>query len=79
MHRLHSGPNIFEDEGASFASNNCKKTEYSSDYECTLQSRDVSCGVTVSRRINFNVVILLEGSLQVSSSTLIRMALPEEL
>ena len=76
---LHSSLNIFEDEGASFASDNCKKTEYSSDYESTLQSRHVSRGVTVSRTINFNVVILLEASLQVSSSTLIRMVLPEEL
>ena len=39
----------------------------------------MSRGVTVSRTINFNVVILLEASLQVSSSTLIRMVLPEEL
>ena len=56
-----------------------KKTEYSSDYQSTLQSRHVSRGVTVSRTINFNVVILLEASLQVSSSTLIRKVLPEEL
>ena len=91
MHWLHSSPNIFEDDGASFASDNCKKTEYSwsSDYESTLQSTNVSRGVTVSRTINFNVVILLEASLQpnnkytyvrmVNNSTLIRMVLPEEL
>ena len=70
---------MFEDEGACFASNNCKKTEYSSDYESTLQSRHVPRGVTVSRAINFNVVILLEASLQFSSSTLMRKVLPEEL
>ena len=47
--------------------------------ETTLQSRHMPRGVIVSRTTTFNIVISLEASLEVSSSTLIRMVLPEEL
>ena len=47
--------------------------------ETTLQSRHMPLRVIVSRTIYFNVVTLLEARLQASSSTLIRMVLPEEL